>query len=187
MLAVAWVALSEPGRTPADFLLAPSVGAEAARWTLTPSAPVPAIVALAGASDGADEALLPRVRASAALVAPQVAVFSRVALVAAAATATAGLVNAWLRLGGTDASASAAARAAALTGSRYGWLLLAKVAAVLVVAGVGAVNWRRNTPRLTGPDGVAALDRATRAELGAAVVVLVLSAALALTSPPGAE
>jgi hypothetical protein len=34
---------------------------------------------------------------------------------------------------------------------------------------------------------VATLERATRVELGVALGVLVLSAALALTSPPGSE
>lgn len=133
---------------------------------------------------------LPRRLPPAALVAPQVAVFSRVALVAAAITVAAGTSNAWMRLAGASPDAGAADRLAALTTSPYGWLLVAKLALVVVVAAVGAVNWRRHTPRLAEPDGrggMATLDGATRVELGVAAAVLVLSAALALTSPPGTE
>jgi hypothetical protein len=49
------------------------------------------------------------------------------------------------------------------------------------------VNWRRNTPRLAAPGGPAALERVAGGELALALAALVLSAALALTSPPGAD
>jgi putative copper export protein len=140
-------------------------------------------------------------------VGPQVAAFTPLALAGAAATLLAGAANAWLRLTPADPMAPAAARLAALTGSTYGRLLLAKLALVGVVAAAGAVNWRRNGPRLLArnassgvavgaadaaahapaADAPAALDRAVRLELGAAALALLLSAALALSSPPGTE
>jgi hypothetical protein len=220
-LAVAWAALDEP----ADDLPDAPVLPRPAAATATRAERAPArtladlaterVAALAAAQRAADHAAAlarpvpdpPRRRPPAALVGPQVAAFTPVALAGAGATILAGVANAWLRLAPADPAAPAAARLVALAGSTYGWLLLAKLAPVVVVATAGAVNWRRNGPRLlarNAPGGIAvgaaavaadtsagdapaALDRAVRVELAAAAVALVLSAALALSSPPGTE
>jgi hypothetical protein len=50
--------------------------------------------------------------------------------------------------------------------------------------GAGAADAAAHAPAADAP---AALDRAVRVELGAAALALVLSAALALSSPPGTE
>jgi putative copper export protein len=185
VLAVSWFALSDPPPDPTDDLLAS--GPSASVGLHGSSMPSARVDAPAPADAGAAAYGASRVPPGAPLVLPLVTAFSRVALAGAALTASAGAVNAWLRLGGADGAAPAAARLAALTSTRYGGLLVAKLAVVAAVVAVGALNWRRNTPRLAGPGGVAALERATRAELALAGVALVLSAALAVTSPPGTE
>jgi len=161
--------------------VAPASGATERRATDGRAAD--AVITAAVLAEAAPRRRLP----PAALVKPQIVAFSRVALAAAAVTVATGTGNAWMRITGADPGAGIAARWATLTSSAYGWLLVAKLALVLVVVAVGAVNWRRNTPRLALPDGMAALDGATRLELGVAVAVLALSAALAVTSPPGTE
>ncbi len=144
----------------------------------------------AAANRAADALVLdegPRPRPAAALVAPQVAAFSRVALASAALVAASGVAHSWLRLAGADPDAGAAARLAALTGSRYGWLLLVKLALTAGVAALGALNWRRHGPGAVSDEGVVALDRTARLELAVATAVLVVTATLAITSPPGTE
>jgi putative copper resistance protein D len=194
VLAIAWLALAEPPPDPADALLVPVWPAAHGRWS-APSvgsgrADAPQGAGRSFADDVSTgewmaQADPPRERAPAALVAPQVAAFSRLALVGAGLTVTAGLVNAWLRLAVPDTAAPVAARLGALAGTRYGWLLVAKLALVAGIAAFGAVNWRRNSPGLAREGGVATLERDVRLELGVAVLALVLSAALAVTSPPG--
>jgi copper transport protein len=211
-LAVAWSALAEPALELPDAPVFPRPAAAAAARGARPPARTLAdlaaerVAALAAAQRSAEHAAAlarpltdpPRRRPPAALVAPQVAAFTPLALAGASATLVAGVANAWLRLAPADAAAPAAARLGALVGSTYGRLLLAKLALVIVVAAAGAANWRRNGPRLLArnasggadastADAPAALDRAVRVELAAAAVALVLSAALALSSPPGTE
>jgi putative copper export protein len=220
-LAVAWLALAEQAAELHDAPVLPRpAAATAARAERVPARTLAdlaaeRVAALAAAQRAADHAAAlarpvadpPRRRPPAALVGPQVAAFTPLALAGAAATLLAGAANAWLRLTPADPMAPAAARLAALTGSTYGRLLLAKLALVGVVAAAGAVNWRRNGPRLLArnassgvavgaadaaahapaADAPAALDRAVRLELGAAALALLLSAALALSSPPGTE
>jgi copper transport protein len=220
-LAVACLALDEPAAELPDAPVLPRpAAATAARAERLPARTLAdlaaeRVAALAAAQRAADHAAAlarpfadpPRRRPPAALVGPQVAAFTPLALAGASATLLAGVANAWLRLAPADPAAPAAARLVALTGSTYGRLLLAKLALVIVVAAAGAVNWRRNGPRLlarnasggvavgaadvradaSAADSAAALDRAVRVELGAAAVALVLSAALALSSPPGTE
>jgi putative copper export protein len=175
-LAVAWVALGDPRPDPTAVLLAVPLA--------EPTARSEGGLTLPALADGDMDAR--RALPAAALVTSQVAAFSRVALVGAGLTAGAGAVNSWLRLAGADGAAPAAARLAALTGSTYGWLLLAKLAVVGAIVAAGAVNWRRNTARLASGD-VAAIERTTRVELVVALAALALTSALAITSPPGME
>lgn len=69
--------------------------------------------------------------------------YSRIAGLCLVAVAASGLVNAAVRLG----------TAAALFDSRYGNLVIAKTAAVVVLAGFGAVHRRRTIRLLTGESG----------------------------------
>jgi len=99
--------------------------------------------------------------------------FSRVALVCVPILVGTGVSAAWIHLGSL----------AALVGTTYGRLLLAKIALVLVVLALGALNWRRLTPDLHGSDGPAALRRAATVELVVANVVLAVTAVLVRTPP----
>ncbi|HEX5631585.1 MAG TPA: CopD family protein, partial [Gemmatimonadales bacterium] len=69
--------------------------------------------------------------------------------------------------------------------STYGRVLLLKIALVAGVVAVGAVNWRRLTPQLTAPGGVARLARAARVELALAAAVFLVTAVLVATPLPG--
>ncbi|MDQ3996198.1 MAG: copper resistance protein CopC/CopD [Gemmatimonadota bacterium] len=86
-----------------------------------------------------------------------------------------GLVSAWLRLGSF----------AALTSSRYGAYLLIKVLIFLCVALTGAYNWRRVLPTLGTDAGARQIRRTASLELAIGAVVLAVTAALVVTSPPG--
>jgi putative copper export protein len=101
-------------------------------------------------------------------------------------------------MAGASLPTGAAARLGALAGTNYGRLLAAKLAFAAVVAAAGAVNaWGRGgraRRRAIARGGFAeqtvdvpALERTTRVELLVAAVVLALSAALAVSSPPGSE
>lgn len=100
--------------------------------------------------------------------------FSPVALSSAGLLVATGLVAAILHLGSLGA----------LWGSRYGQMLLIKLAVIAVLLVVAFINWRILRPRLGS-------DRATRrirgsaiAELGLAVIVLLVTAVLVATPPP---
>jgi len=67
--------------------------------------------------------------------------------------------------------------------TQYGRILLFKVGLFLLVAGLGAWNWRRRTPRLGSPEGDAAMVRSGTTEFLIAQVVLVVTAVLVRTSP----
>lgn len=99
--------------------------------------------------------------------------FSRVALVCVPVLVGTGVSAAWIHLGSL----------AALVGTTYGRLLLVKIALVLVVLALGALNWRRLTPHLRGDDGPAALRRSATVELVVANVVLTVTAVLVRTPP----
>ncbi|HET7459311.1 MAG TPA: CopD family protein, partial [Gemmatimonadaceae bacterium] len=103
-----------------------------------------------------------------------VARFSSLSLGAVSLLVVTGLVTAWRHL----------KQLSALWTTPYGYALLAKLAVVAVVFLLGAVNWRRVTPRLGADGGAAALSRSSRAELTAAAVVLAITALLvSLPSP----
>jgi putative copper export protein len=65
--------------------------------------------------------------------------FSRIALLSAAALTLTGLYAAWVNVGSWHA----------LWSTPYGDALVRKLWAVVVVAGLGALNWRVTVPRLT--------------------------------------
>lgn len=101
-------------------------------------------------------------------------VFSPVALGCATLLVITGLLAAWLHLGALPP----------LWQSRYGQVLLAKVAVVVLLAVVAYINWRVMRPAL-------GTDRATRrirssagVELALATLVLVVTAVLVATPPP---
>lgn len=67
----------------------------------------------------------------------------------------------------------------------WGRLLILKLAIVLVVLGLGALNWRRITPRLSEVEGPPRMRRAAALELALGTVVLLVTALLVRTSPMG--
>ncbi|AVT40618.1 bifunctional copper resistance protein CopD/cytochrome c oxidase assembly protein [Plantactinospora sp. BB1] len=72
------------------------------------------------------------------LLADTAARYSRLALACWVAVAVSGLTNAWVRLGAWDQ----------LCQSRYGWLVVGKLAALLLLGGLGAAHRRRTLPAL---------------------------------------
>ncbi len=107
--------------------------------------------------------------------------FSALALVLMIAIAATGLWNAWVQVGGVPA----------LIGTRYGALLLAKVALLLPVLALALAS-RRALPALSG-DGatvgrpaMARLSRFVGYELGLALGIVAVTAALSI-SVPGAH
>lgn len=108
------------------------------------------------------------------LVAGMVRGFSPLALGAFALLAVLGVVTAWRHLKHLEA----------LWTTPYGCALLAKLAVVAGVIGLGAYNWKRLTPALGTEAASVALLRSARRELSLAGVVLVLTAVLvSLPSP----
>lgn len=99
--------------------------------------------------------------------------FSPLAMVCVATLVASGVTAGWIQLDGVGA----------LFGTTYGRLLLAKVALVLGVLALGAVNWRRLTPRLGDSGGQRAMRRAAALEILLANVVLMVTAILVRTSP----
>lgn len=100
--------------------------------------------------------------------------FSPIALLSATTLSLTGLYAAWIHLGSIGAVFS----------SRYGTVLLIKLAFVAGVAACGAYNWRLGTPRLVAGDE-AALRHSARVELLIGALVLVATAILVGTPLPG--
>jgi hypothetical protein len=93
---------------------------------------------------------------------------------AAALLGVTGVVTAWRHL----------KHASALWTTAYGYAFDAKMLCVLIVAGLGAWNWRRMRPRLTSDGAVAALQLSAARELVFAGVVLVITAMLVSLPAP---
>lgn len=108
-------------------------------------------------------------------VARLITAFSPWALTSAATLGATGTFAAWLHVHELPF----------LWGSAYGRMVLLKVALVAVVAVFGAINWRRITPQLTQPGGVARLAASARTELMIAALVLAATAVLVATPLPG--
>lgn len=115
------------------------------------------------AHDGEPGSLLPRT----------VPVFSPLAILCVALLVITGTFASWLHL--TTLSE--------LVATTYGRTLSLKLALVAVVLALGALNWRRLTPRLGTSDGDAALRRAAAIELLVAQLVLFVTAVLVRTDP----
>ena len=98
--------------------------------------------------------------------------FSRVALASVAALVSTGLFASWMHVDGV----------AGLFGTLYGRILLVKVGLFAVVLALGALNFRRLTPRLGEEIGRHAMRRAAAMEIFFACVVLLVSALLSRTS-----
>jgi putative copper export protein/methionine-rich copper-binding protein CopC len=128
------------------------------------------VLALAGIPAALRAAPAERAPAAALLV----RAFSPIALACAALLVVTGAIAAWVHLGGL----------AALWESRYGALLLAKLALLALVAGIGAYNWRVATPRLSGEAGARRLRASATAELVVGALVLAVTAILVATPPP---
>lgn len=109
------------------------------------------------------------------LLPPLVAAFSPLALACVGTLVATGVAAAWVQLPGMGA----------LVTELYGRLLVLKVALALVAFGLGAVNWRRLTPRLPDPGASADLRRSAAREVLVAQAVLLATALLVRTSPGG--
>jgi putative copper resistance protein D len=105
--------------------------------------------------------------------------FSALALVLMLIIVSTGLWNAWVEVGGVPA----------LVGTRYGALLLVKVALLVAVLGIAVANRRRLLPALSadgatvGRPAMARLSRLLVGELGLALVIVAVTATLSLTAP----
>ncbi len=101
--------------------------------------------------------------------------FSPVAMVSVGTLIVTGMLASWMHVPSIDA----------LWTTGYGRLLVLKVTLVLVVLGIGTLNWRRLTPLLPTSAGQLTMRRAAGLELVLATVVLLITAILVRTSPLG--
>lgn len=105
--------------------------------------------------------------------------FSTAALVAMLLIVASGLWNAWMEVSGIPA----------LVGTRYGRLLLVKIALLGSVLGFAVVNRRRLLPALSGEGAtvgrpaMARLSRFVVCELGLGLLMIAVAATLSLTVP----
>lgn len=100
-------------------------------------------------------------------------IFSPIALTGTALVVCSGLVSSFAHIQTLNG----------LFASRYGLTLLAKLAAVFVIALLGWRNWKRITPGVLAT-GSGRMRRGMAAELFATMVVLLITAALVVTAPP---
>ena len=105
--------------------------------------------------------------------------FSRLALVVMTLVALTGLANTWFQVGSLPA----------LVGTRYGWLLLLKVALLIPILALAQHNRRGLLPRLSG-DGatigrpaMARLGRFVAVEAGLGLLILLITTGLSLSPP----
>lgn len=116
------------------------------------------------------------------VLAPVVARFSDIAVVAVFSIIASGVYSSWVEI----------RTLGALTGSTYGLVLLAKLAAFVPALALGAVNNRWTRPRLLqaaredrpAPEVLALLRRSVTLEVALVVLVLAVTAALLSLSPP---
>lgn len=107
-------------------------------------------------------------------VAAMARAFSRMALVAASTVAVTGVISSLFHVDhGAD-----------LWGTTWGRVLLLKVAILIGVAALGAHNWKKVVPAMGGADGTRRLQRSSRAELGLAALVLLVTAILVALPTP---
>jgi putative copper resistance protein D len=122
--------------------------------------------------------------ASVALARAVVLRFSMLGVVSVATLLASGLVNSWVLAGSL----------AALLGTDYGHLLLAKVALFLVMLSAAALNRLRLTPRLVearsptiAQDSLRRIERNTLFEAGVAAIIIVIVGVLGTMSPESNE
>ena len=115
-----------------------------------------------------------RVQSTASL-ASIVRAFSPVALTCAGLLGFAGAATYFLHVGGLDQ----------LLTTPYGLVLVTKIAVFLSAAGVGYVNWKHLTPRLTESGQRARFTQAAALEISLAVVAILLTAVLTNLPQPG--
>lgn len=101
--------------------------------------------------------------------------FSPVAVVSVALLVGTGLFASWVHLPAIST----------LWSEPYGRRLALKLGLVTLVLSLGWLNWRRRTPELAEPGGAAALRRSAWLELAVAQLVLLITALLVRTPPPG--
>ncbi|MBB4639327.1 CopD family protein [Longimicrobium terrae] len=107
-------------------------------------------------------------------VAAMARAFSRMALVAASTVAVTGVISSLFHIDhGAD-----------LWGTTWGRVLLLKVAILIGVAALGSHNWKKVVPAMGGADGTRRLQRSSRAELGLAALVLLVTAILVALPTP---
>ena len=100
--------------------------------------------------------------------------FSPIALTGAALVLISGVISAWLRLGSLGA----------LWGSAYGLVLLLKIGFAAISAILGAWNWRAVRPAIAAGESPLRVRRTASVELGAAAILLIVTAVLiALPTP----
>jgi putative copper export protein len=128
------------------------------------------VVVLVGIPIALRQAESERGQAAAALV----NAFSPVALACAAAIAITGVLAAWMHLGTVSA----------LWASDYGRVLLVKLAVIVVIATLGAVNWRVLRPALGNVDAARRIRGSAIAELAIGALVLAITAVLVVTPTP---
>jgi len=104
-----------------------------------------------------------------------VARFSPVALLSATALAVTGAFASWLHL---DAVAS-------LWQSAYGQRLLIKVGVLSVIVGFGAYNWKQSRGKIAVSGEPGRLPSSVASELAAGLAILLVTAMLVTTPPPG--
>lgn len=123
---------------------------------------------------GMPEAIRADPATSITAIAGMVRIFSPAALVLAGVAAGTGVVSATFQMTALSD----------LWLSEYGRMLLLKLAAVLLVVAAGAYNWLRLKPRLSNADDPVTLRTSGALELGAAALVLLLTAILVATPTP---
>jgi putative copper export protein len=101
--------------------------------------------------------------------------FSPMALVSAAVIGVTGVFASWLHL---DALSS-------LWTSPYGQRLLVKIGVLTIVLACGAYNWRRSRGEIDLSEEPGRLPRSVTLELAAGIVILLVTAVLVTTPPPG--
>lgn len=109
------------------------------------------------------------------VIADVVARFHPVALAGAFLVVVSGVFGSWLHV--TPLSA--------LWQSPYGLMLVRKLVVFAVIVAIGALNWKRLTPRLREASAVAQLRRAATFEVLAGTLLLLLTAYLVATPLPG--
>lgn len=98
--------------------------------------------------------------------------YSGLALASFAVVAVSGAVNAWVRLGGVN------------LGSRYAWVVLAKIAALGVLGVLGWWHRRATVPALRDGRGAGPFARLGSVEILAMAATMALATGLSRTPPP---